>query len=612
MVRSFGFVISLIGLLFVLDMPILSATNKTTANDPISIEVALSRDEIGLDEQATLQVAISGNSQNLPEPDIPNMPNFEVYSQGRSSNISIVNGQMSATVTYRYLLVPQQAGTFPISNIGVLYNRKRYKANSVTLTVLNKGTATPPKLEQKAEDGSSPGQTKDYFLEADVDNKNPYVNEQVTFTLRFFIGVQYYGSPELTEPVTTGFWTEVLGNKAPYYQKVKNRTYKVIERKYALFPTQTGELTIGRATIRTTVAARGRNYRDPFSAFGDFFGRGQEVSSRSDPVKIDVRPIPDQGRPKEFSGTIGRFSISAKADKRQVEVNQPVSVEFQISGTGNVKSVAEPKMPEMPEFRIYRESSNENLTKLQDKIGGTKTFREVFIPREPGEFQIPPVDFTYFDPKAERYRKISTDPITVYVTKPEGYVASPDMPYARPDVTIGSEAKDIRYIKTTFGGVQRRGNILLTSPLYVIVNGLPVLLLAGMILVRQRREKLLANRGLARSRAAARMARKRLAHAKSLAKPESAGAFFSEIQAAVTSYIADKLNISPNGLTVEMIGNHLTDRGADESLVDETTSLLQQADFARFAPASLKDEEIDHAYEKAVDVMTRIEGVRFA
>ena len=611
MLRRITEVLSIAIGLVALEAALLPAISDAQA-DSISVEVSLSRDKIGLDEQSTMQVTLSGASQNLPEPDIPNMPNIEVYSQGRSSNISIVNGQMSASVTYRYLLVPQQAGSFPISNIGVLYNRKRYKGNTVTLTVLNKGTATPPQLEQKAEEKSSPGQTKDYFLEAEIDNKQPYVNEQVTLTLRFFIGVQYYGSPELSEPATTGFWTEVLGNKTPYFQKVKNRTYKVIERKYALFPTQTGELTIGRATIRTTVAVQSRNYRDPFSAFGDFFGRGQEVTSRSDPITIHVRPIPDKNRPKAFTGTIGRFTISARADKQQVEVNQPVSVEFAISGTGNVKSVAEPKMPDMQQFRIYRESSNENVTKLEDKIGGTKTFREVFIPREPGQFQIPSVDFTYFDPGDSKYRRISTDPITLYVTKPEGYVASTDVPYSHPEVTIGSEAHDIRYIKTTYGGVQRRGSLLLTSPLYIIVNGLPVLILAGMVLVRQRREKLMANRGLARSRAAARMARKRLSRAKSLAKPETAGEFFAEIHAAVTSYIADKLNISPYGLTVETIASHLGDQGSDPSLVDATSSLLRQADFARFAPASLKPDDIEKAFEDAVDVMARIEDVRFA
>ena len=597
----------LLGLVVVLAGPTLASNKDSDA--PISIEVALSRDEIGLDEQTTLQVTVAGSAQNLPEPDVPSMPNFEVYSQGRSSNITIVNGQMSTTVTYRYLLVPQQAGAFPIDNIGVLYDRKRYKGNAVTLTVLNKGTATPPQLEADSE--ASTGESKDYFLRAEVDNANPYVNEQVTFTLKFYIGVQYYGSPELSEPVTTGFWTEVLGNKAPYYQKIKNRTYKVIERKYALFPTQTGELTIGRATIRTTVAAKGRNYRDPFSAFGDFFGRGQEVSARSEAVKIDVRPLPEEGRPKEFSGTIGSFAISAEADKRQVEVNQPVSVEFRISGTGNIKSVAEPKMPEMPQFRVYRESSNENTTKLQDKIGGTKTFREVFIPREPGEFKIPSVEFTFFDPKLETFRRIRTDPVSIFVTKPEGYVASPDVPYARPDVTIGSEARDIRFIKTEFGGSQRKGDILLNSPLYMVVNGLPVLILAGMIFVRQRREKLSSNRGLARSRAAARMARKRLTRAKSLASPDTAGEFFAEIHAAVTSYIADKLNISPHGLTGETIAAHLTNQGADPALVDTTSALLQQADFARFAPASLGTDDINKAYESAVEVMTGIEGVRF-
>ena len=126
-------------------------------------------------------------------------------------------------------------------------NNKRYVGNAVNLTVLSKGSATSPELTDKAR--GDHGLARDYFLEAVVDNQNPYVNEQVTLTLRLYTAVQHYGSPTLGEPSTTGFWKEVIGNRAPYNQRINNRTYKVIERKYALFPTQTGALTIGRATI---------------------------------------------------------------------------------------------------------------------------------------------------------------------------------------------------------------------------------------------------------------------------------------------------------------------------------------------------------------------------
>jgi len=580
------------------------------AADELTVEVALDRDTIGLDEQAILQVTVSGSGQNLPGPQLPTLPMFEVYSQGRSSNISIVNGQISSSVTYRYMLLPKKPGTFPIDQIAVVYNNKRYKGNRLELTVLNTGTVASPRLEDRAVDRS--GKNKDYFLEAVVDKKNPYVNEQVTLTLKFYTAVQYYGSPELSESTTTGFWTELLGNKAPYHQKINNRTYKVIERKYALFPTQTGELTIGRATIRFTIARKDRSFRDPFNVFGDFFGSGQEVSVSSRPLTIDVRPLPQQGRPADFTGTIGNFRINAIADKTQVEVNQPVTVTIKISGSGNIKSVAEPIIPELDDFRVYRASSSENVSKLHDKLGGTKIFEEVFIPRRPGKLEIPALSFNYFDPERSKYRTLTTRPILVSVIKPEGYVASSELPYSAPDLTIGSRARDIRYIKEDIGSPTPIGRLLLLTPLYLILNGLPVVVLASMILIRRHREKLASDIGYARSRKARKAARRRLARAKSMAKVEQAGEFYAEIYIALTSYIADKFNISRHGLTMERITELLQAKGADETLIEDVADLVQKCDFARFAPASMTQEDIDQSLAMAEQTMTRIEGLKLA
>ncbi len=577
----------------------------------IIVTAQLDRDTIGLDEQATLQVEVSGSVQNLPSPQLPTLPMFEVYSQGRSSNISIVNGQVSSSVTYRYMLLPTKPGTYVIDNISIVYNNRRYKADPLELTVLNKGVATSRRLEERAVD--TQGKTKDYFLEAVVDKKNPYVNEQVTLTLKFYTAVQYYGSPELTEPTTTGFWTEVIGNKPPYYQKINNRTYRVIERKYALFPTQTGELTIGRAAIKFTVAGRRRRARrDPFDVFGDFFGVSQDVTVRSMPITINVKPLPTEGRPADFTGTIGKFKISAKADKRQVEVNQPVTVTIKISGTGNIKSVAEPAIPELEDFRVYRASSNENITKLRDKLGGTKIFEEVFIPRRPGNLKIPALSFNFFDPEQGKYRTVSTRPITLRVTKPEGYVASTEVPYGAPELTIGSKARDIRYIKDNIGKPQPIGQVILFTPLFLVVNGLPIVLLAATVLLRRHREKLAADVGYARSRKAGKMAKRRLAKAKAIADVSHTEEFYAEIHTAVTGYIADKFNVSPYGLTTDKIAELLQQRSVPTSIIDEVRRLLEKCDFARFAPASIGEEDIKQTLALAEEVMVHIEGANLA
>jgi hypothetical protein len=589
-------------------MPI--AACLAAAADDLSIEVTIDRDTVGLDEYANLQVVISGEEQNLPNPDMPTIAAIEMYSQGRSSSISIVNGQVNSSVSYRYLLMPKKAGTFVIDNISLVYKNKRFQGNPINLTVLNTGTAASPKTEEQAVDHES-GKGKDYFLEAVIDNKNPYVNEQVTLTLKFYIAIQYYGSPELSEPTTTGFWSELLGNRAPYRQVINNRQYKVIERIYALFPTQTGDLTVGRATIRVTIAGDNQQ-RDPFGMFSDFFNTGKEVAVNSNPIRINVKKLPDEGKPKDFTGSIGKFNIEASVDKKEVEVNQPVSLTIKISGTGNIKSAAEPSMPDLDDFRIYRASSNESITKVQEKIGGTKIYEEVFIPKHPGNLEIPSLAYNYFDPETNKYKTLSTKPITLRVTKPEGFVESPSLPYANPDLIVGSNARDIRYIKANIGDLKPMGYLLIETPLYLVVNGLPVLTLIGFVIYRKRKEKYASDISFARARQAGKIAKKRLSKAKTLANPNKGIEFFAEINFALTSYIADKLNISPHGLTTDQIKTLLLNKSADDNLINGISDTLKKCDFARFAPSSITQKDIDDVLAATEQHMIKLEGVQFA
>jgi hypothetical protein len=588
----------------------LAAGEVRAQNQPVlEVRVSLSRDSIGMDEQAVLEIVVKGATQNMPEPNLPTLPMFEVYSQGRSTNISYTNGRVEASVTNRFMILPTKAGVFPIENISVVYQNKRYVGNSVTLTVVGQGTTAAPQLEERARDTS--GKSRDHFLEALVDNDNPFVNQQVTLTLKFYIAVQYYGSPELIEPTTTGFWTELLGTKGPYQQRVNNRTYRVIERKYALFPTRAGELTIGRATIGVTVPSRQRTRRrDPFDIFG-MLGGGQEVQVRSTAVPVTVRPLPARGRPGDFSGTIGRFTFKATPNKREVEVNQPVSVSFAISGVGNIKSVAEPQIPDLPDFRVYKASSSESTSKLNDRIGGTKTFEEVFIPKRPGRLDIPSLSFNFFDPDAERYRTVHTQSIKLQVLRTEGYIAAPDVPYTSPDMTIGADSRDIRFIKNDLGDLHRPEDLLITSAVYLTVNAIPVLALMATVAFRRRREKLSGDVGYARARRASKEARRRLSKAKSLATEATSSEFFVESSQAVLSFIGDKLNISPHGLTNDKITILLQERGDDAGLIRDTISFLDRCGFARYAPSATGQHDIDEVLKDAENLMVRMEEVRF-
>jgi hypothetical protein len=335
------------------------------------------------------------------------------------------------------------------------------------------------------------------------------------------------------------------------------------------------------------------------------------VTIRSDPVTLNVKPLPTEGRPSDFTGTIGNFGIVALPDKSSVEVNQPITVTIKINGTGNIKSVAEPIIPDLPDFRVYKASSNEKTAVYGSELGGTKIYEEVFIPRKPGQLEIPALDFNFFDPKTSRYRTLKTKSFTIDVKQAEGYAMSPDVPYSQSGVVIGKDASDIRFIKENIGHLTPVGRLVILTPLYLAFNGLFVVAFFGLVAWRVRREKLSGDIGYARSRQASKMAHKRLSRARSLARLEKVSEFYAEISLALLAYIADKLNISPHGLTSDRVAVLLKDKKAGEDLIKDTVDLLRQCDFARFAPSSLKQEDIDRALEEARRIMVKMEGVRF-
>ena len=590
--RFFSYLIPFLALAVMLAPNVLYAQS-----DDINVAVTLNRDKIGMDEQAVLTIEIDGAGRDIPPPDMPTLSMFDVRNQGQSSNFQIVNGVMSSSITYRYALLPKKAGVWPIENISVVYNNKRYKGNSVTLTVMKEESSVGNSTEERGR--TTDGRLRVAFMEAEVDKPNPYVNEQVTLTLKFYVGSSRTSSPEINTPVTTGFWAERVGSSTTYQQQINGHVYKVYEVRFALFPTQTGELTIERVVGRITV------FRDLL-----MFG-GEEATTRSNPVTVSVRPLPTAGRPDQFTGTIGAYGMKTQVDKTTVEVNQPVTMTVRIAGTGNIKSVAEPIIPELADFRVYQASARENVTRNNYDLGGTKIFEEVFVPRRPGNLKIPALTFNYFNPKTNRYEEVTSREVPITVVGGENMATSGELPFAPSGVKIGTQANDIRYLKQEMGHLSKSGALVLDQPAYLILNALPILGLIGTVFYRRRQEKLASNVGYARARSATRQAQKRLARAKSLAGQQDSEKFFAEISLAVISFVADKLNISPHGLTSDRVAQLLREHGAAEEVVKQTIDLLRECDFARYTPTGRTESGRSDLMNKAEQMMVHIGGLKF-
>jgi hypothetical protein len=206
-----------------------------------------------------------------------------------------------------------------------------------------------------------------------VDKEEAYIEEQVTYTFRFYQGVDLFGADlRYSKPETTGFWTEDLPPQNQYYQVVGGRRYLVTEIKMGLFPTAVGTQTVGPASLRIE----------------GFFSR---QTLETDSLTVQALPLSQEGRPADFGGAVGQYQVTAWRDKSEATVNEPVTLSFKVSGTGNVQTVPEPLWPKLEGFRSYEAKSTTNTSIENYRVQGEKTFEKLFIPKEAGQYTIPPL-----------------------------------------------------------------------------------------------------------------------------------------------------------------------------------------------------------------------------
>ena len=573
---------------------------------------SVDKTEVELDGQITLTISVSGDVKSIPQPQLPPLDDFTVYSAGRSHNFTYTNGRMSSSVTFNYVLLPRKPGKFTIGPAQIELEGKTYRTIPIEITVVNakKSRPTSPPSSKERQKAKPQLQGKDLFIETMVNKKKAYVNEQITLTFRFYQGVRLFNNPEYTPPSLTGFWSEDLPPKRQYYQVINGRQYFVQELKTAVFPTSTGKLTIGGAELKCTEEDIDRFFtRDPFAMFDrdllSLFRQGKPRILRSKPIEIEVLPLPEIGKPENFTGTVGSYRLKVSVDKIEVEVGQPTTLKTKISGVGNIKSVGKPAIPDLPDFRTYRSGSSENVSKKNYKVQGVKTYEEVLIPRKAGKYTIPPIEFSFFDPKAKSYKTLKTKPILLTVLPPAQ--ASPTEMAQLSKQEIGKAVKDIRYIKLSTSELEDQGDPLYKKPVFLLLQLIPLLAFAISWRYQKVREKLNSDIGYARQRRAHKSAKKRLKGAKKLISVKRSKEFYSEVARALLQYVGDKLNLPAYGLTKDQIESELSERGYKKEKIDNLVKVLELCDFARFAPGSSTEEEMKRFLSQAEEAIVKLE-----
>ncbi|UCE65055.1 MAG: protein BatD [Candidatus Zixiibacteriota bacterium] len=567
----------------------------------LSISSSVDRDVVELGDPVTLSVSISGEGGSAPDPVLPDLSDFEVYSSGKNTSISIVNGRFSSTLELSYVLVPKKMGNLTIGPIRVKERNITVSSDPIRIEVKQAGKiGQSPGTQRKTESIKVPGRTENFFIEQVVDKRRPFVGEQVTLTFRFYGAERLWEQPDLDWPEFNGFTVEDLPPINRYNKIINNKRYGVTEIKRALFPISSGEIIIDspRLTIREDIFD---NFMDPFNMFGR--GRRRARSSgpkilTTDRIKLNVKPLPAQGKPGSFAGAVGRYTIRAAVDKDSVGIDEPITMKVILSGSGNIKSLPAVSFPEMPDFRVYESGKTESINNSGGVVSGSKTFEQAVIPITSGNFRIPSIEFSFFNPDTRKYQTVRTDPIDIIASGE----ALADIG-GTPKNIIGAGHKSFAYIITEFSKPEKQLDIY-SSAWFWIFQFAPVGGMIVAVFMRLRNRKMMGDRAYARRMSAGK--KSRALFKSSLRKKQSGDVigFYGELYSAIMGYVADRLDLEQSALTVDDI--KALDR-LDAETNSRLVEFLYNIQVARFAPGPNSASGMDRAVNEASELLKCLE-----
>ncbi len=574
----------------------------------VSARTFLTSAAVALNGQFVLNVEVRGTQRMDADPDLPLMGSFGRYLGASSStNMQMINGVTTVSLIVQYRYQAMEEGTFDIGPVRVQAGGQVLVTEPLTLTV---SAAPPPPLPRQgavppAEEPSEQA-PEDLFVVAEVSKRRVYENEPVVVQYRLFTRVNVSSYSVTQTGGNEGFWVEDVPQtqNAQVEQVVRDGVQyaTAVLRHSVLFPTGPGTKTVEPMSVEARVRVQRRS-RDPFQDFfnrSSLFGTDVPTLVTSEPVDIEVLPLPAEGRPESFTGLVGRLDVTASLDRTDMETNEAVTLSVRVTGEGNLRGLAAPTIGFSGDFEVFPPEISESIDRSGTRISGTRTYEYVLIPRTPGEKTVPAIEMSYFDTGSGRYSTTETEPLSLAVTGDAVVIA--------PGVRTGVETlrEDIRFIRIAPPRFAVADESIFDSPGFWIVTLLPLVAMLGTLGLRWHQDRLEGDVAFARGRRAGRVARKRLAQAQSLTSGGDVRGFYAEVERALRGFLADKLNVAEAGFMSDRAESELQKRGVSAEAVREYMECLEVCDRARFAPPGSSDEELQGFFERAAGAMTSV------
>lgn len=551
------------------------------AQPDVNVIATVSETTVYSGERISLSVEVSGDFNNVSRPELPEFPGFRLLSNNPSTSrsYSFVNGKTSSSYSYSYYLIAQDKGSYTIPPITVAIDGKDFTTEPIEIKVVDRnGSATDPSSESRPE----------IFLRMEISDKKPVPGQQLIadVILYFKDGLEVNSYQPVPGWKAEGFWKEELENtERPRAQStivngIRYRKARLLQ--FALFPTKTGDLTISPYEIIVSVrAASSRN--DPFSSFFGGFGSNQrQVELKTDPVKLEVEPLPavETGT---YIGAVGSFTINRKISTDKAVAGESIEIETTIRGTGNVPLITKPEY-NLPEgLEVYDPQESSSLNRRNQQISGTKVFTDIIIARTPGSYVIPEKTVAYFNPARNQYVQEALPALTFSVIRDPNATIAADQPLALP----------IKPVTGLASWTSTSSTLVLNRWWFWLGLLFPLIVLGIGYWQKTYRDKMTNNTAFARSKRASEIAAKRLEEAIEKSEKGHIREAYNLLQKALTGFIGDKLNLPEAGLSIQSYVSALQDKGVDMNLVKNVRMLLDKCATISYAP------DTSHSYLKS-------------
>lgn len=598
-------------------MFLLLAGLQSAAGNEVNF-VAAAPDVVVSGDQFRLTFTV--NTQKVKDFRAPSIKGFEVLmgpSRSSQNSTQIINGKVSSSssITYTYILMAGKEGTYNIPAASIVADGETKISNSLQIKVLPADDASASSA-QGGSASSSRSQAvgskitdKDLFITASASKTKVYEQEAILLTYKVYTVVdlrQLYGDM----PDLKGFHTqevELPAQKTFSLEHYNGRNYNTtVWRQYVLFPQQSGTMEIPSITFDGVVAQR-INSGDPFDAFFNGGTNYVEIKKKivTPKLKINVAALPS--KPADFSGAVGTFTMASSINSKSVKTNDAVTIKLTVTGTGNMKLIGTPEVKFPQDFEVYDPKIDNQFNLTREGLSGSKTYEYLAIPRHAGKFTIPAVSFTYFDLKTKTYKTLKSEEYVINVEKGQGNADQVIADFTNKE-SVKMLGNDVRYIKRGATQFAQRGDYFYGTTAYWMWYIIPFVLFVGVILMYRKQAMDNANTAKMKTKKANKVAVKRMKLAGKLLSENKKNEFYDEVLKALWGYISDKLSIPVSQLSKDNIEQELSRYGVNEELVKAFINVLNDCEFARYAPGD-ENEAMDKVYTASIEIISKMENI---